>query len=129
MGDDFAEFVPGEAVVERSLQMADQLLFAAEGDQCRTGDQAAVTLRQTRPFPDFAEQHPFAEVDQPRDDIADLLAGRRRLRLRHGFLLCDEAYHREPSTGVSRAGHSFLTSHPCISPDTWSSVNRLWPCS
>src|SRR5215471_19370301 len=44
MGDDFAEFVLRKAVIERALQMADQLLFAAERDQGRTSDQAAVAL-------------------------------------------------------------------------------------
>ena len=76
MGDDFAEFVLGEAIVESPLQMADQLLFAAERDQGRAGDQTTVALRKTRTFPDFAEQHPFAEVDQARHDVANLLAGR-----------------------------------------------------
>src|SRR5215510_15102326 len=75
MGDHLAEFVLGEAVVERPLQMADELLFTAERDQGRAGDQAAVSLREAWPLPNLAEQHALAEIDQPRDDVADLLAG------------------------------------------------------
>ena len=89
MSDDLAELVLGQAVVERPLQVTHQLLFAAEGDLCCTSVQATIALRETRAFPDFAEQYSFTEVDETRNDITDLLAGRRWLRLRHGFLLCN----------------------------------------
>ena len=36
MGDDLADLVLGDAVVERPLQVADELLLAAQGDQGRT---------------------------------------------------------------------------------------------
>src|SRR5271167_1435423 len=87
MGDDFAELFLGQAVVERPLQMADELPFAAERNQRRAGDQAAVALGETGTFPDLAEQNPFAEIDQAWNDVADLLASGRRLRMSHGFLL------------------------------------------
>ena len=78
MGDHLAELILCETVVERALQMTDELPLAAESDQRRASDQAAVALRKPRTLPDFAKQHPLAEIDQPRDDVADLLARRRR---------------------------------------------------
>src|SRR5215472_18900680 len=63
MGDHFTELVLGEAVVESALQMPDELFFAAERDECRAGDQAAVALGESRTLPDFAEQYPLAEID------------------------------------------------------------------
>src|ERR1700758_1064126 len=87
VSDDLAELVLGDAIVERPLQMADQLLFAAERDQGSANDQAAVALGEAGPLPNFAKQHPFAEIDQARDDVADLFASRRWLRSSHGFLL------------------------------------------
>src|SRR6516225_3871415 len=75
MGDNFAELILAEPIVERPLQMANELFLAAERDQGRAGNQAAVALRKAWTLPDFAEQHPFAEVDQPGNDIANLLAG------------------------------------------------------
>src|ERR1700746_3895239 len=76
MGDDFAELVFAETVVERPLQMADELFFATERDQGRAGNQAAVALGEAGAFPNLAEQNSLAEIDQPRNDIANLLAGR-----------------------------------------------------
>src|SRR6516162_4967181 len=87
MGDDLAELFLAEAVVERPPEMTDELPFATERDQGGTGDQAAVALGETGTFPDLAEQNPFAEIDQAWNDVADLLASGRRLRLSHGFLL------------------------------------------
>src|SRR6516162_3457823 len=87
MRDDFTDLILGDAIVERALQMADQLLFAAKRDQGRAGDQAAVPLGQLRALPNIPEQDLFAEVDQLWNDVADLVAGGGGLRLRHGFLL------------------------------------------
>ena len=55
VSDDLAEFVLGETIVERPLQMADQLLFATEGDQGSADDQAAVALGEAGPLPNFAK--------------------------------------------------------------------------
>src|SRR6516162_2101394 len=87
MGDDLAELFLSQAVVERTPQMTDELLLATERNQGSANDQAAVTLGETGTFPDLAEQNPFAEIDQAWNDVADLLASGRRLRLSHGFLL------------------------------------------
>jgi len=46
MGNDFAQFALFEPVVERTLQVADQLLLAAERYQGGARDQAAVALGQ-----------------------------------------------------------------------------------
>jgi hypothetical protein len=73
MGNDFAQFALFEPVVERTLQVADQLLLAAERYQGGARDQAAVALGQTGALPYFPEQHPFAEIDEGRDDVADLV--------------------------------------------------------
>lgn len=49
-------------------------------NQGADGDEAAVALGQTRPFPDIAEQHIVGKVGQLRCDVAhDALC--RRLRL------------------------------------------------
>src|SRR5436190_14360990 len=85
MSDDLAELAPGHAIVERPLQMADQLPLAAECNQGSANDQAAVALGETGTLPHLAEQHPFAEIDQTRHDVADLFTSRRGLRLSHGF--------------------------------------------
>src|SRR6202030_1801959 len=69
--DDLADFLLGDAVVEGTVEMAGQLPLAAERDQRRDDDQAAVALLQSRPLPDFAEQHLLAVIDQVGDDIAD----------------------------------------------------------
>src|SRR6516162_4751025 len=104
MGDDLAELVLAQAVVERPPQMTHELAFAAERNQGRAGDQAAVALGETGPLPDLAEQHPRAELDQARNDVADLLASGRRLRLSHGFLLirCSGWIRCDRSTGLPR---------------------------
>src|SRR5829696_1732470 len=81
VGDDFAQLGLGDAVVEGAFEMADQLLLPAERDQGRDHDQAAVALRQARTLPDIAEQHLLGIVDQPRDDVADRVTRRGRLRL------------------------------------------------
>src|SRR5262249_3904803 len=53
MGNDFAQFALFEPVVERTLQVADQLLLAAECYQGGARDQAAVALGQTGALPYF----------------------------------------------------------------------------
>src|SRR5262252_8353443 len=71
MGDHFAELVLCQAIVERPLQVASELPFAPQRDQRRARNEAAVALREARTFPNFAEQHSFAEVDEARYNIAD----------------------------------------------------------
>src|SRR5215469_12953465 len=102
MGDDLAEFVLGQAVIERPVQMPNKLSFAAERDQGCAGDQAAVTLGKAGPLPDLAKEDPFTEVDQPGNDIADLITSRRRLRSSHGFPPCLIAQSKpyDRSTGL-----------------------------
>src|SRR5215831_4682713 len=116
MGDHFTELVLGEAVIERALEMADELLFAAECDQGRAGDQAAVALGESRALPDFAEQHPLAEIDQSRHDIADLLAGRRGLCLRHGFLLLDPTVRSGVSLARGSSPTAIISVHVRVTP-------------
>ena len=86
VGDDFAELGLGEPVVERAFEMADELLFAAERDEGRDDNQAAVPLRKLRPFPNLAEQPLLGVADQVGHDIADRIARGRGLRLSHDFL-------------------------------------------
>src|SRR4051812_13331190 len=57
MRDDLAQLGLRHTVVDRAFEMAGELLLAAERDQCGDDDQAAVALRQARPFPDITEQH------------------------------------------------------------------------
>ena len=73
MGNDLAQFALFEPVVERALQVADQLLLAAERYQGGARDQAAVALGEAGALPYLPEQHPLAEIDEGRDDVADLV--------------------------------------------------------
>src|SRR5262245_40639852 len=76
MRDDLADLLLRDAVVERAVQMANQLPLAAERDQRRDDDEAAVALLQTRPLPHLAEQPLLAVIDQVGNDIADRFARR-----------------------------------------------------
>src|SRR5215469_3884768 len=116
MGDHLAELVLGEAVVESALQMPDELFFAAERDECRAGDQAAVALGESRALPDFAEQYSLAEIDQSRHDVADLLAGRRGLCLRHGFLLLDPTVRSGASLARGSPPTAIISVHARVTP-------------
>src|SRR5262249_17994087 len=60
VGDDLAELLLGQAIVERTPQVTDELLLAAERDQRRANDQAAVALREAGTSPARAQQNPFA---------------------------------------------------------------------
>src|SRR6516162_4393992 len=73
MGNDLAQFASFEPVVERALQVTDQLLLAAERYQGGARDQAAVALGEAGALPYLPEQHPLAEIDEGRDDVADLV--------------------------------------------------------
>src|ERR1700724_3095045 len=73
MGNDLAQFALFEPVVERALQVADQLLLAAERYQGGARDQAAVALGEAGTLPYLPEQHPLAEIDKGRDNVADLV--------------------------------------------------------
>src|SRR5262249_16479634 len=71
MGNDLAQFALFEPVVERALQVADQLLLAAERYQGGARDQAAVALGEAGALPYLPEQHPLAEIDEGGDDVAN----------------------------------------------------------
>src|SRR5207237_8468736 len=62
MGDDLADLLLGDAVVEGTIEMADQLPLAAERDQGGDDDQAAVALLEAGALPDLAEEPFFAVV-------------------------------------------------------------------
>jgi hypothetical protein len=49
------------------------LLLATERYQGGARDQAAVALGQAGTLPYLPEQHPFAEIDEGRDNVADLV--------------------------------------------------------
>src|SRR5205814_5868511 len=105
MRDDLADLLLGDAVVEGAVEMAGQLPLAAERDQRRDDDQAAVALLQAGTLPDLAEQHLLAVIDQVGNDVADRVARRICLRLGHGFL-------RWGLGGLSEGRHR---SMPCCS--------------
>src|SRR4051794_34854792 len=86
MRDDLADLLLGDTVVEGAVEVAGQLPLAAERDQRRDDDQAAVALLQAGTLPDLAEQHLLAVIDQVGNDVADRVARRICLRLGHGFL-------------------------------------------
>ncbi len=80
MGDELDDLVLGDAIQERALEMAAELLAAIEGDEGRDRDQTAVALGEAGPLPDIAEQHLLGEIDQLRRDRADLVAAGGRGR-------------------------------------------------
>src|SRR4026207_1464093 len=53
--------------------MAGQLFEAVERHQGRDGDQAAISLGETRTLPHVAEQHIVGEIDELRGEAADHL--------------------------------------------------------
>jgi len=53
-------------MLERGLQVERQLLGAAEGDQARHRDEAAVALAQGGALPHVAEQHAIRNLRQRR---------------------------------------------------------------
>ena len=77
MGDQFADLFRRNAVVERALEMALELLGAVERNQCRARDEAAVALGESRPLPHVAEQYFFRQVDELGYGSAHLVAGGR----------------------------------------------------
>ena len=85
MGDDLADLLLGDAIVESAVEVTGQLPLAAERDQGRDDDQTAVAP-SGRTLPDLAEQHLLAVIDQIGNDIADRFSRRICLRLGHGFL-------------------------------------------
>ena len=75
MGDQLADLLGRDTVVERTLEVALELLGAVERNEGRAGDQAAVALRQLRPLPDIAVDNLLGEVDELGDGGANLVAG------------------------------------------------------
>src|SRR5438045_9077932 len=86
MRNDLADLLLGDAVVERSVEMAGQLPLAAERDQGRDDNQAAIALLQARSLPDLAEQPLLAVIDQAGNDIAHGFPSCICLRLCHDFV-------------------------------------------
>src|SRR5215470_14500809 len=74
VGDQLNDLVSGDPVMERAPEMTPQLLAAIERHQRRNGDEAAVTLGESRPFPDITEEHLLREIDELRSDGAYLVA-------------------------------------------------------
>src|SRR5271165_218735 len=70
MRDHFDQLIAGDAVRERTPDMARQFIGPVERNQAGNGDQAAVTLGEARPLPDLAKQYPVAEIGERRSDVA-----------------------------------------------------------
>src|SRR5262249_60784269 len=87
VGDDLADLLARDAVVQRAFEMPRQLVGAVHGDERRDGDEAPVALGESRPLPDVAEEHLLAEVDELRRDPADHATGGRYGLCTHGLLL------------------------------------------
>ena len=65
------------SVLLSPAQVAYKLLGVSVGDQSSDGDQASVTLRQVRTFPDVAKQNIIREIRQLGCEAANqLLRGR-----------------------------------------------------
>ena len=86
---------------KRAREMPVELLLAAEREQCRHRDQAAVALRQAGALPDIAVDHGVGNLGEFRHGAADGFAGRRGRRCGHGWLLLGWS-ERQPR--VSRVG-------------------------
>src|SRR5215470_3823756 len=68
--DRLADLIAGDAVAERALEVAGELVAASQREQRRDGDEAAVALAEAGPFPDVAVEDFFAQLDQLRRDGA-----------------------------------------------------------
>src|SRR5262245_5840160 len=92
MRDELADLVRSNAVVERPLEVALELLGAVESNQCCARDYAAIALRQSRALPNVTEEHLFGEVYELGDGRAHLFTvGRRRSWLDcHGHTYLDD---------------------------------------
>src|SRR4029453_1409289 len=82
--DDLADLLARDAVPERPLDVALELVAAIHCREGGHGDEAAVALGQLRPLPHVAEEHALRELDELGDDGAYFLASGRRGRWRHG---------------------------------------------
>src|SRR5262245_26334574 len=79
MRNELADLVRSNAVVERPLEMALELLGAVESNQCCARDEAAIALGQSLPLPDVTEENLLGEVYELGDCRAHLFTvGRRR---------------------------------------------------
>src|SRR5262245_13082298 len=87
VGDDLADLLLGDAVGERPLDVALELVAAIQCREGGHGDEAAVALRELRALPHVPEEDLLAEVDELRDDGTDFFAGRVRSDGCHAVLL------------------------------------------
>src|SRR5262245_27813033 len=78
MGDQLADLLGRNAVIEGALEMTFELLGTVQGDEGGAGYQAAVALGELRPFPHIAEENAFGELDEFGYRGAHLVAGGRR---------------------------------------------------
>src|SRR6266446_654121 len=74
VGDQLADLVLGDAVAEGALEVTMELPLAAECNERRHGDQAAIALRQARAFPNLAIDDLLGKLDELWRDRPNLLA-------------------------------------------------------
>ena len=74
MGDQLGDFVLGATIVERAGEMALELFVAAHRHQRAANDEAAVTLRQMRAFPNLAIDQRVGDLGEFRHGAADVFA-------------------------------------------------------
>src|SRR5215470_16882527 len=72
--DHLADLIAGDAVAERTLEVAGELLATSQREQRRDGDEAAVALAEAGPLPDVAVKDFLAQLDELRRNGADLVA-------------------------------------------------------
>src|SRR5713101_9867465 len=64
VGDQLADLVLGDAVGEGAFEVTAQLPLAAECNERRHSDQAAIALRQARAFPDLTINDLLGKLDE-----------------------------------------------------------------
>ena len=69
MGDHAFQFLGGDAIIQRPLQMAFEFRCPIQRGEHRASDQTAVTFGQLGLLPNIAEQHFVAQFSELRDHL------------------------------------------------------------
>jgi hypothetical protein len=69
--DRLDEFLAGHAVLDRPSKVERKLVEAVPGDECGYRHETPITLRQSGPLPDLAEQHALRVLVEGRGDVGE----------------------------------------------------------
>lgn len=64
MGDYLDQFLLAKPILQRVIEVKPQLLWTMQSDQCRHGCETAVTLGESRAFPEITEERSVGQIGQ-----------------------------------------------------------------